>query len=711
MDARVAREAMTRENRCFRGCCVGTSDVRLDHVVRQASASVDARARWRPADESAVILRGDVLRAGPLSTVYYGRFGKRAIAIKRPKLRTTREIDRYHAELGLMLELAHEHVVAVVGARAAPPNYELFFPFMENGAVDELMYGHGWTPTWQAVLKLAREVSAGMAYLHSRGVVHRDVKPGNVLLDASWTAKIGDFGLAERESDLRASLQAAIYSTEDAEGKSRAEGKWIAGENGAPSGGFQKQHMVGSILYMSPEVLMRRVSGYGADVYAYGVTLCEIATGTVPFSDRARNVALAHTVLDASYNEQDLAKAIASERLRPVLPGETSGSRAENVPEGLNELISRAWAHEEPSRPMFTEISRRLEDVVETYAAARGLRDVAAVWLPPATDRAEAATAAECALKEPIDWRTQEPAFATPSEEARESAAAFSAGVFSTPGARGADKMEDRHIVVPALGGHAHAHLFAVFDGHRGHEAAEFAMSHVERAVRSEWGEHGDDVGKALAAATTKLDVAFRARFDAIKAKEMSASRNAQQGNRNPGCTAVIALLWGDRLCVANAGDCRAVLSRADAPVALSVDYDAQSNVRERERIDRAFPGALRLHDGVWRVGDAGVAVTRALGDADAKAFGVVAEPETTTTRIDVSTDDCVVLACDGLWDVVTNDEALAMIKDTVKEPSMCAKRLGSEALTRLSGDNITVLVGFLRGARTCENVSWARAF
>ena len=169
------------------------------------------------------------------------------------------------------MELAHEHVVAVVGARAAPPNYELFFPFMENGAVDELMYGHGWTPTWQAVLKLAREVSAGMAYLHSRGVVHRDVKPGNVLLDASWTAKIGDFGLAERESDLRASLQAAIYSTEDAEGKSRAEGKWIAGENGAPSGGFQKQHMVGSILYMSPEVLMRRVSGYGADVYAYEI--------------------------------------------------------------------------------------------------------------------------------------------------------------------------------------------------------------------------------------------------------------------------------------------------------------------------------------------------------------------------------------------------------------------------------------------------------
>ena len=57
--------------------------------------------------------------------------------------------------------------------------------------------------------------------------------------------------------------------------------------------------------------------------------------------------------------------------------------------------------------------------------------------------------------------------------------------------------MEDRHIVVPALGGHAHAHLFAVFDGHRGHEAAEFAMSHVERAVRSEWGRARRRRGKS----------------------------------------------------------------------------------------------------------------------------------------------------------------------------------------------------------------------
>ena len=689
-------------NACFRGCCRGTDAVRVDHVVRAASG---------PSSSDARVARGDVLYHGPLSTVFYGRFGARAIAIKRPKLRTTRELDRYHAELRMMLTLEHENVVRAVGASAKPPNYELFYEFMDNGAATEAMYAHGWTPTWQAVLRLAREVASGMAYLHRSGVVHRDVKPSNILLDRSWTAKIADFGLAERESDLRASLQHAIYSTEDAEGRARLAGKWIAGERGAPSGGFQKEHMVGSMLYMAPEVLMRRVSTYGADVYAYGITICEIATGTVPFSDRARNVALAHTVLDASYNEQDLAVAIASEHLRPVLPGEMPSADASEIPKGFDDLIARAWGPDERSRPSIAALSEKIDAVIGTYCAERGLSDVSAVWLPPAASRSEQASAAEAVLREPLDWQISECAFAPPTPEARKVAAEFTAGVFATAGARGADKMEDRHVIAHGVGGVPHAHLIAVFDGHRGHEAAEFAKAHVERAIQSEWGSHGDDIASALSAAVVKLDEAFCARFDAIKAKEMSLSKSTQQSARNPGCTAVVALVWGDRLCVANAGDCRAVLARADAPVALSVDHDAQSNESERARIERDFPGSLRQYEGVWRVGEVGVAVTRALGDADAKAHGVVAQPETVVVTLDPELDDALILACDGLWDVVSSEDAIGMIKDTVKEPSMCAKRLGSEALTRLSRDNVTVVVGFIRGARTCENVSWARAF
>ena len=234
--------------------------------------------------------------------------------------------------------------------------------------------------------------------------------------------------LAERESDLRASLQAAIYSTEDAEGKSRAEGV-DRGRKRPPSGGFQKQHMVGSILYMSPEVLMRRERRRGGRVRVRGDPVRDRhGHGAVQRSSEKRRPT--HTVLDASYNEQDLAKAIGSERAfaSSVTRRDVGISRGER-PRGIKRSsLARGRMRSRRDR----RLRRFLVDSkthAETYAHRAVCGDGAAVRLPPATDRAEAATAAECALKEPIDWRTQEPAFATPSEEARESAAAFSAGL------------------------------------------------------------------------------------------------------------------------------------------------------------------------------------------------------------------------------------------------------------------------------------------
>ena len=67
-------------------------------------------------------------------------------------------------------------------------------------------------------------------------------------------------------------VQAAIYSTEDAEGK-QVSGRYVVrqGTAAAPSGGFQKQHMLGTMQYMAPEGLMRRGPSYPADVYAYAI--------------------------------------------------------------------------------------------------------------------------------------------------------------------------------------------------------------------------------------------------------------------------------------------------------------------------------------------------------------------------------------------------------------------------------------------------------
>ncbi|CAI0437782.1 unnamed protein product [Linum tenue] len=62
-------------------------------------------------------------------------------------------------------------------------------------------------------------------------------------------------------------------------------------------------------------------------------------------------------------------------------------------------------------------------------------------------------------------------------------------------------------------------------------------------------------------------------------------------------------------------------------------------------------------------------------------------------------------MASDGLWDCVKNDDVVSIVRDTVKEPTMCSKRLATEAAERGSNDNITVIVVFLRPVSTAERV------
>lgn len=77
--------------------------------------------------------------------------------------------------------------------------------------------------------------------------------------------------------------------------------------------------------------------------------------------------------------------------------------------------------------------------------------------------------------------------------------------------------------------------------------------------------------------------------------------------------------------------------------------------------------------------------VCRSLGDGDLKECGVVALPEVTHTTL-TPDDSCLVLASDGLWDKLSSQDVADLIRDTVKDPTMCAQRLATEAITRGSG-------------------------
>ncbi|XP_012855948.1 PREDICTED: probable protein phosphatase 2C 59 isoform X1 [Erythranthe guttata] len=276
----------------------------------------------------------------------------------------------------------------------------------------------------------------------------------------------------------------------------------------------------------------------------------------------------------------------------------------------------------------------------------------------------------------------------------------FSYGYASSPGKR--SSMEDFYETrIDRVDGEVIG-LFGVFDGHGGARAAEY----VKKNLFSNLIRHPKFISDTRSAIGISLwcyclhsiqnccsfDFFFlKTVFGLISAdayshtdSEFLKSENNQ--NRDAGSTASTAILVGNRLLVANVGDSRAVISRAGNAIAVSRDHKPDQT-DERQRIEDA--GGFVMWAGTWRVGGV-LAVSRAFGDRLLKQY-VVADPEIQEEKVD-DTLEFLILASDGLWDVVTNDEAVSMSKP-LHDPEEAAKRLMQEAYQRGSGDNITIVV------------------
>ncbi|RZB69301.1 putative protein phosphatase 2C 76 isoform C [Glycine soja] len=155
---------------------------------------------------------------------------------------------------------------------------------------------------------------------------------------------------------------------------------------------------------------------------------------------------------------------------------------------------------------------------------------------------------------------------------------------------------------------------------------------------------------------------------------------------RDDGSTASTAVLVDNHLYVANVGDSRTIISKAGKANALSEDHKPNRS-DERKRIENA--GGVVMWAGTWRVGGV-LAMSRAFGNRMLKQF-VVAEPEIQDQEIDEQIE-LIILASDGLWDVVQNDDAVSLAR-TEEEPEAAARKLTEAAFSRGSADNITCIV------------------
>jgi len=201
---------------------------------------------------------------GGMATAYRGRdrvLG-RVVAIKvmRPELASDGEfLARFRREARAAAGITHEHIAGVYDIGNDAINHYIVMEYVEGESLRDRLRREGPLPLPDA-LRIATETAEALEAAHASGIVHRDIKPHNILLGREGQVKVSDFGIAR-----------AV----------------------ATSGHTDTGRIVGSVNYVSPEQARGDVVGPQADIYSLGVTLFEMLTGRTPF-DGADRLAVLH---------------------------------------------------------------------------------------------------------------------------------------------------------------------------------------------------------------------------------------------------------------------------------------------------------------------------------------------------------------------------------------------------------------------------------
>ncbi len=222
-----------------------------------------------------------------MSTVYCAldETLERRVAIKllnREVSSDSDELERFRREARAVAQLSHPHIVGVIDAGEDDGRPYIVFEYIEGETLKERIRRLGRLPIPEAVA-YAIEIARALGAAHARHIVHRDVKPQNVLIDEEGSAKVTDFGIAR---------------TLDEEGLT-ADGR-----------------VIGTTDYVSPEQALGHPVTGQSDLYSLGIVLYEMLTGEVPFKgDSQVAVAMKHVrepLPDVQQARPEISAALAS---------------------------------------------------------------------------------------------------------------------------------------------------------------------------------------------------------------------------------------------------------------------------------------------------------------------------------------------------------------------------------------------------------------
>lgn len=287
-----------------------------------------------------------VIARGGMATVFLAvaTGSGRPVAFKRilPQIASDPEfVARFRHEVQIHASLRHPNILAVLDFAAGPGDYYIVMELAEGGTLRELIDGQGpFLP--EVGLAVAGEVLRGLACAHASGIIHRDVKPHNVLITASGDLKVADFGISKTEQMTRLTATGAL---------------------------------IGTPAYMSPEQATLADVDHRTDIFSTGVMLYEMLAGANPFNTgnpvtSLRMVAEHHP---RHLSEVDLRIPVPCELLVERLLAKTREDRPVTAGEAVAEIDSllASMGVKEP-RPLFADFLRGGDGFVARFRRERG---------------------------------------------------------------------------------------------------------------------------------------------------------------------------------------------------------------------------------------------------------------------------------------------------------------------------------------------------
>ncbi|CAM8949894.1 unnamed protein product [Rhodiola kirilowii] len=192
-----------------------------------------------------------VIGVGGFGTVYFGLLDNIQVAVKILSLTSSQGYKEFKAEAQLLTRVHHKNLTSLIGYCNDGDHLGLVYEYMANGNLELLISGaNAHFLTWKDRLQIALDAAQGLDYLHhgcKPSIVHRDVKPTNILLDEKFQAKLADFGLSR-----------------DSLGNERE---------------YESTVVAGTLGYLDPEYRQTERVNEKSDVFSFGVVLLRIITG------------------------------------------------------------------------------------------------------------------------------------------------------------------------------------------------------------------------------------------------------------------------------------------------------------------------------------------------------------------------------------------------------------------------------------------------